>query len=444
MLTGRRPSDRPATAASTGRRELDHTGLPVLAGADDRRRHRRGAAQHRRRAGARPAEVVLPQFDRATAVLCYNRGGGPGPRARRPARTARRGAGRRRRRGSGRVVFVGGEAGIGKTALVEHFADRVDADVRVRVRTLRCARHAACARPVRRRRPGTRRVDAGSGPRRVARRSRRRHPLERTGAARRRGRPLGGRCDDRPRRHARPARRRPARCCSSSRTARTRSVLGTRCARRSATWRRRAVRRGSASSRSRSTRFAQLAEPLGASADEVYALTGGNPFYVTEALAAPPDRCRRACASPSSPGRHGFRPGARRARRRRHRSWSGRGVAARRPRSSGGRGRRRVPRRGRAARRSRRPRVPPRVGPPGDRARDSGRARRRASPPRRGDVGGMGRASIRHASPTTLNGAATRPRWPERRRRPAVWPWRGAPTGKRSTTANVAWPLPTT
>ena len=32
----------------------------------------------------------------------------------------------------------------------------------------------------------------------------------------------------------------------------------------------------------------QLAEPLGASADEVYALTGGNPFYVTEALAAPP------------------------------------------------------------------------------------------------------------------------------------------------------------
>ena len=32
----------------------------------------------------------------------------------------------------------------------------------------------------------------------------------------------------------------------------------------------------------------QLAEHLGASADEVYALTGGNPFYVTEALAAPP------------------------------------------------------------------------------------------------------------------------------------------------------------
>ena len=31
----------------------------------------------------------------------------------------------------GRVVFVGGEAGIGKTALVEHFADRVDPGVRV-------------------------------------------------------------------------------------------------------------------------------------------------------------------------------------------------------------------------------------------------------------------------------------------------------------------------
>jgi DNA-binding CsgD family transcriptional regulator/tetratricopeptide (TPR) repeat protein len=31
----------------------------------------------------------------------------------------------------------------------------------------------------------------------------------------------------------------------------------------------------------------QLAEPLGVSADEVYTLTGGNPFYVTEALAAP-------------------------------------------------------------------------------------------------------------------------------------------------------------
>ena len=32
----------------------------------------------------------------------------------------------------------------------------------------------------------------------------------------------------------------------------------------------------------------QLAEPRGASADDVYALTGGNPFFVTEALAAPP------------------------------------------------------------------------------------------------------------------------------------------------------------
>jgi DNA-binding CsgD family transcriptional regulator/tetratricopeptide (TPR) repeat protein len=32
----------------------------------------------------------------------------------------------------------------------------------------------------------------------------------------------------------------------------------------------------------------QLAKPLGASAEDVYALTGGNPFYVTEALAAPP------------------------------------------------------------------------------------------------------------------------------------------------------------
>ena len=31
----------------------------------------------------------------------------------------------------------------------------------------------------------------------------------------------------------------------------------------------------------------RLAEPLGVSADEIYALTGGNPFYVTEALAAP-------------------------------------------------------------------------------------------------------------------------------------------------------------
>ncbi len=47
-----------------------------------------------------------------------------------------------------------------------------------------------------------------------------------------------------------------------------------------------------------------LAAPTGADADAVYALTAGNPFYVTEALAAPDsDRCRRASASPSWPGR---------------------------------------------------------------------------------------------------------------------------------------------
>ena len=65
-------------------------------------------------------------------------------------------------------------------------------------------------------------------------------------------------------------------------------MLVTRCVRPLATWRRRAERRGSACSRSRSTAVRQLAEPLGASADDVYSLTGGNPFYVTEALAAPP------------------------------------------------------------------------------------------------------------------------------------------------------------
>ena len=76
------------------------------------------------------------------------------------------------------------------------------------------------------------------------------------------------------------------RCCSSSPIARTRSPPSTRCASCSATSPRAAGRRGSGCARSRPTRCDGLAESAGAPGDELYELTGGNPFYVTEALAA--------------------------------------------------------------------------------------------------------------------------------------------------------------
>ena len=50
---------------------------------------------------------------------------------------------------------------------------------------------------------------------------------------------------------------------------------------------------------------AELAEAGGFDADELYRTTGGNPFFVTEALAAGDASSRRPCATPCSPGRRG-------------------------------------------------------------------------------------------------------------------------------------------
>ena len=48
-----------------------------------------------------------------------------------------------------------------------------------------------------------------------------------------------------------------------------------------------------------------LAEPHGVDADELYRKTDGNPFFVVEALAAGSDASRRRCAMRCSPGRRG-------------------------------------------------------------------------------------------------------------------------------------------
>ena len=46
---------------------------------------------------------------------------------------------------------------------------------------------------------------------------------------------------------------------------------------------------------------AQLAEPHGIDADELYRRTAGNPFFLSEVLASGDGRSRRPSAMPSSP-----------------------------------------------------------------------------------------------------------------------------------------------
>src|SRR5215203_3340499 len=114
---------------------------------------------------------------------------------------------------------------------------------------------------------------------------------------------------------------------------------------------------------------AELAGGHGADAAAVLAATAGNPFFVTEVLANPgvrgaghrPRRRPGPAGGPQRPGPPGAGAAGRRARQ--GRAVAGRGAARR---SAGG------PRRGRAAGHAGgRPRarlVPPRAGPPGDRA----------------------------------------------------------------------------
>ena len=145
----------------------------------------------------------------------------------------------------------------------------------------RPARSARSSRSRRARHRGQR------GPRRSRACVRRRPQGIRTDGDRHRGRALGRRGDDRGAGDARHGAPSTSRCCSSSPIARTRSPRTIRCGWCSATSPRRPARRGWRSDRCRSRRCAPWPVPEGASAEELYQRTGGNPFYVTEALAEP-------------------------------------------------------------------------------------------------------------------------------------------------------------
>jgi predicted ATPase len=188
--------------------------------------------------------------------------------------------------GRGRVVFVGGEAGIGKTALVEHFADRLDANVRVAFGRCDALGTPRALGPF---------VDV-AGALDVAPAADRDRLLGDLVAGIRSNGPvllvvedahwaddatidiiamLGRRAVDLPLvfvvtyREDEVGGGHPLR-----------QALGNLATTSGAAW------IGLQPLSIDAVR--QLAEPLGASADDVYALTGGNPFYVTEALAAPP------------------------------------------------------------------------------------------------------------------------------------------------------------
>ena len=147
--------------------------------------------------------------------------------------------------------------------------------------------------------------------------------------------------------------------------------------------------------------------------------TGGNPFYVTEALAAPTRTVPTTSGSPCWPEPRGSTaepvpcstrwpivPGTGRA-------WLVEALVRRRPPA-----RRRVRRARHARRRGRHLRVPPRAGPPRGGARDRrdgpARAPPRAPSPR---CTRPARRRSRPASPTTPRGPATTPRSPGRRGR---------------------------
>jgi DNA-binding CsgD family transcriptional regulator/tetratricopeptide (TPR) repeat protein len=189
--------------------------------------------------------------------------------------------------GHGRVVFVGGEAGIGKTALVEHFADRIDAGVRVAFGRCDALGTPRALGPF---------VDAAQALDVAPAAADRDTLLGDLVAGIRSNGPvllvvedahwaddatidlvamLGRRSVDLPLAFVVTYREDEVGAAHPLRQA-----LGNLATTSGAAW------IGLQPLSIDAVR--QLAEPHGASADEVYALTGGNPFYVTEALAAPP------------------------------------------------------------------------------------------------------------------------------------------------------------
>ena len=115
--------------------------------------------------------------------------------------------------GAGRVVFVTGEAGIGKTSLVNEFAARPRAGRARAARLVRRPFDPAAARadprPRRQRVRGARARarGRGGGSRRAGARARGARPPAGADGARARGRPLGRRRNARPDHRARPAHR---------------------------------------------------------------------------------------------------------------------------------------------------------------------------------------------------------------------------------------------
>ena len=311
-----------------------------------------------------------------------------------------------RAQGRGRLVLIGGEAGIGKTSLVRAFCEeqRVDPGAVGRVRR---AVHAASARAVRRHRAGGRRRARGG--RRAGRDARpsssRRWRASSAGALRAswcwrictgptRPRSTSFACSP-------VASSRSRRWCWRP-TATTSSTAPIRCGSCSASSR--GTRpTGSRWPRSRRGAVAALAGSADVDPGELHRRTAGNPFFVTEVLAtaddAIPETVRDAVlARDRAPGRG--RAGA--ARRRRGHPAARRAVAAggaggRRPGAA-----RRVPGLRRPARRPRRRQLSPR-----DRA-GRGRGGALAAPPpgaasqgARGAGGAWRRAPTRPASPIT-------------------------------------------
>ena len=172
----------------------------------------------------------------------------------------------------GRLVFVGGEAGVGKTALVRAFEDDVGEVLRGVVREPGGA-DAARAVPRRRRRAAASRARSRPRCSSAAACSCSRTCTGRTGLARRPARARAarrrvGRVRRRhlPRRRGRPATIRYASSSASSRR-----------------------RRASCGCRSRGSRWRPCASwrtPHGADAEAIHRLTLGNAFFVTEILAA--------------------------------------------------------------------------------------------------------------------------------------------------------------
>ena len=189
------------------------------------------------------------------------------------------------------MVFVGGEAGAGKTALLRAFCDgRRDRRASSGAPATPCSPRARSDRSsTSPRLTGgeleelvSREAPAARGHRRARPRAGRRAPDR----ARARGPPLGRRGDARRAAPAGPQGRGRARRSSSPATATTSSTAPTRSRSCSASWPRRARSRGSRSRRSPRQAVGELAAPHGVDAAELHRQTTGNPFFVTEVLAA--------------------------------------------------------------------------------------------------------------------------------------------------------------